>query len=127
LVEFCFGNKKGKGKYPEITSVFLKWIIWPTQQGSRGAAMAMAMLAILERLRPKEVGGFVAYVCANATNRLYSLLSTREGILKAQCHEIFASGFFRELCSPRPLKITLGSFTGDKFANNGNDSRLHTP
>jgi hypothetical protein len=30
--------------------------------------------------------------------------------LKGQCHEIVASGFFHESSSPRPLKITLGSF-----------------
>jgi hypothetical protein len=31
-------------------------------------------------------------------------------ILKALCHEIFASGFFHESYSSKPLKITLGSF-----------------
>jgi hypothetical protein len=31
--------------------------------------------------------------------------------LKGQCHhEIFASGFFHESSSPKPLKILLGSF-----------------
>jgi hypothetical protein len=30
--------------------------------------------------------------------------------LKGQCHKIFASGFFHELSSLKPLKITLGSF-----------------
>ena len=30
--------------------------------------------------------------------------------LKGQCHEIFASGFFHESPSLKPLKITLGSF-----------------
>jgi hypothetical protein len=27
---------------------------------------------------------------------------------KVQCHEIFASGVFHELSSPKPMKITLG-------------------
>ncbi len=30
--------------------------------------------------------------------------------LKAQCHEIFASDFFHNSSSLKPLKITLGSF-----------------
>jgi hypothetical protein len=30
--------------------------------------------------------------------------------LKVQCHKFFASGFFHESSSPKPLKITLGSF-----------------
>ncbi len=30
--------------------------------------------------------------------------------LKGQCHEIFASDFFHDSSSPKPLKITLGSF-----------------
>ncbi len=30
--------------------------------------------------------------------------------LKGQCHEIFASGFFHESPSPKPLIITVGSF-----------------
>jgi hypothetical protein len=30
--------------------------------------------------------------------------------LTGQCHEIFASDFFHESSSPKPLKITLGSF-----------------
>ena len=30
--------------------------------------------------------------------------------LKGQCHEIFASGFFLESVSPKPLIIPLGSF-----------------
>ncbi len=67
--------------------------------------MTMAMLVILDRLRPKEVGGFVAYDCANATNRLdvYSLLSTRESIcLKGQCHEIFGFIFFMNHLPPSP-------------------------
>jgi hypothetical protein len=31
-------------------------------------------------------------------------------ILKGQCHEIFASGFFLESVSPKPLIIPLGPF-----------------
>jgi hypothetical protein len=63
--------------------------------------------------------------------------------LKGQCHEIFCFIFFHELSSPKPLKITLGSFrffskirgdisksrctagindTGGKFATSGNDT-----
>ncbi len=34
--------------------------------------------------------------------------------LKGQCHEIFASGFFLEPVSPKPLIIPLGPFR--KFA-----------
>ncbi len=30
--------------------------------------------------------------------------------LKGQCHEIFASDFFHESSSPKPLKITRGSW-----------------
>ncbi len=30
--------------------------------------------------------------------------------LKGQCHEIFASGFFHESVSPKPLSIPLGPF-----------------
>ncbi len=63
--------------------------------------------------------------------------------LKGQCREIFASGFFRELPSPKPLKITVESFFGKfeeifasegappvsmtPFANNGNNIRLLIP
>jgi hypothetical protein len=54
------------------------------KRSSKWEPAATAMRAILGRLRPKEVGGFVAYEydCANATNPLdvYSLLSTRESI-----------------------------------------------
>ncbi len=32
------------------------------------------------------------------------------GILKGQCQRFFASGFSHESSSPKPLKITLGSF-----------------
>ncbi len=58
--------------------------------------------------------------------------------LKGQCHKIFASGFFHESSSPKPPKITLGSFqifpeicgdihtgvnyTGGKFATGINDT-----
>jgi hypothetical protein len=31
-------------------------------------------------------------------------------LLKEQCHEFFASDFVHESSSPKPLKITLGSF-----------------
>jgi hypothetical protein len=31
-------------------------------------------------------------------------------LLKGQFHEIFASSFFHESSSPKPLKITLGAF-----------------
>jgi hypothetical protein len=30
--------------------------------------------------------------------------------LKEQCHTIFASGFFHKPSSPKPLKLTIGSF-----------------
>jgi hypothetical protein len=63
--------------------------------------------------------------------------------LKGQCHEIFASGFFYESVSPKPLSIPLGPFrifskirgdirssrlttgindTGDKIASGINDT-----
>jgi hypothetical protein len=42
------------------------------------------------------------------------LLSARfismDSSLKGQCHEIFCFRFFHESFSPKPLKITLGSF-----------------
>ncbi len=39
----------------------------------------------------------------------HSLFLKIDFILKGQCHEIFAPGFFHESSSPKPMKITLGS------------------
>ncbi len=40
----------------------------------------------------------------------YCRQADRGSILKGQCHEIFASGFFHESVSPKPLSIPLGPF-----------------
>jgi hypothetical protein len=53
-------------------------------------------------------------------------------LLKGQCHEIFASGFFHELSPPKPLKITLGSLRlfrkfAEVFASQGAPTVSMTP
>jgi hypothetical protein len=48
-------------------------------------------------------------------------------MLKGQFHEIFASGFFHESSSPKPLKIILGSFPiSSKNCGNIHKSRCTT-
>ncbi len=49
----------------------------------------------------------------------------KRNTLKGQCHEIFSFRFFHESSSPKPLKITLGTFQNvwqkfvDIFASQG--------
>ncbi len=68
-------------------------------------------------LRVSGMGGYTSK-CEKSQNNCTLLHSLAElmpwnrflGSLKGQCHEIFASSFFHESPSPKPLIIPLGSF-----------------
>ncbi len=55
-----------------------------------------------------KTGLFVCFRCSGTGSnfRLFSVTVR----LKGQCHEIFASGFFHESVSPKPLSIPVGPF-----------------
>jgi hypothetical protein len=44
------------------------------------------------------------------SSSIFQQATPKSLLLKGQCHEIVASGFFHESSSPKPLKIALGSF-----------------